>query len=111
MSAYSGLDIPADRHEENLKRFRWVVRQVEHYRIVGKLGQGGMGEGCLAEDTSLSRNVALKFLPETLQQDEIARVRNRLAPTVLGFSKTARSSSIQFTSSDFHQGSVSESSA
>jgi len=48
---------------------------IAHYRVEKKIGEGGMGEVYLAEDTRLNRKVALKVLPEALQQDSISHKR------------------------------------
>ena len=46
-----------------------------HYRVIEKIGAGGMGDVFLAEDTELNRKVALKFLPVHLCQDAECRAR------------------------------------
>jgi serine/threonine protein kinase len=63
--------------DDNTRSYAPIPRgaTVNQYRIVHKIGIGGMGEVYLADDTNLDRRVALKFIPSSLANDEQANSR------------------------------------
>jgi len=63
------LTYDTDPHSMTRKGHPVIGQRIAHYRVQEKIGEGGMGEVYREQDTRLSRDVALKVLPEVFARD------------------------------------------
>jgi serine/threonine protein kinase len=105
VSEDSEAEVSKDRFEKE--------QQVSHYRIIKKLGAGGMGEVYLAEDTRLDRIVALKILPANVASDkrrmqrfkQEAKLASSLnQPNILTIFEFGDTDSLHFIASEYVDG-------
>ena len=75
MDRWSGIEYGSRECAERPGRSCVIGKTLGHYRILEKLGSGGMGEVYLAENLRLHKRVALKFLSESVRDDPIASQR------------------------------------
>ena len=90
-----------------------IGKTLGHYRILDKLGAGGMGEVYRAEDTTLRRQVALKVLPAELSADpqSLARFKREARslaaldhPNIVSIHSVEESGGIQFLTMQLVEG-------
>ena len=101
-------------HEIKVSETFPPTSQISHYRIVSRLGAGGMGEVYLAEDTSeLARTVALKIIPAEVAKNkdrlqrftqEARTVSNLNHPNILTVYEFGQTDSVSFISTEYIDG-------
>jgi len=73
-----------------------IGKTISHYKIIEKLGEGGMGIVYKAEDTKLKRDVAIKFLPRQIVVSEEERKRFKIEAQAAAALNHPNISSIHF---------------
>jgi serine/threonine protein kinase len=105
ISNHDEAEVSSDRLEDG--------QQVSYYRVIQKLGEGGMGEIYLAEDTRLGRTVALKILPADVASDkrrmqrfkQEAKLASSLnQPNILTIFEFGDTDSLHFIASEYVDG-------
>ena len=105
-------DVAAELLDCYQAKFR-AGQRIDNYRIMGRLGSGGMGEVYLAEDTRLNRKIALKVLPSqfTISAEHVSRFQQEARaasalnhPNIVTIYEICQSNSAHFIATEFIDG-------